>query len=942
MAKLIQPAFSRGELSPELHGRVDVNAHRTGLARARNCIVHPYGGISFRQGTHFVGPQKEHTYNARLIRFRFKATDQYMLEFGNQYMRVIRNGGYVVNSTKTITNITNASPAVVTATAHGFSNGDEVFIDSVAGMEEVNKNRYVIANVTANTFELTHQVDGTDIDSTGYSAYTSGGTASDIFELTTPYLQADDLFQINYTQSADTMTLVHPKYMPRELTRTDHNAWTLSVLRIGTDLNFPFNTAVSVGTPAAQTDRYRVTAVDLTTGEESLPGIDDATRTITSTTAANPVVVTATAHGYSNGDEVFFSGMTGMVELNGNRYYANNVTANTFEIQDRNGVDIDGTTWTAGTGGFVNATFKRITNGNVTRDNTITWDVVENTFSYNIYREKNGKFGFIGEATGLTFLDDNITPDTTLSPPEFVNPFDEVDSGTFPRAVGYYKQRRVFGGSDNEPDTSHFSQTANHSSFNVSRPTQADDAITVTLPSLEVNEIRHYIGLNDLITLTLGSEWIINSGPDSYFGPDTVNQAHQSQWGVSYRRPIQIGNSILFVSENQTDVRTFGYTFDIDKYDGINLNLLSRHLVQQNQIYDWAGTLTPESRVYMVGSKGIVMPMTYDREQEVIAWTWWDTGDCQGHKFESSESLRSGEDCQEDAVYFVVKRIIDGRTVRYIEVYRQLFYDDVRDCAFLDSYVSLDAPVTISGVSATNPVVITATAHGFSNGDEIDISDIVWECNTDANGNETQPDQLNYGRYLVDNVTANTFEITDEDGVPIDGSAFNAYVEDGVARKAYGFVGGLGHLEGETIKMLCDGNVVEDIVVTNSLATMGATHSRVHAGIPYIGEIETLNIENYNGQTIQGSDINIPRVTLRLYKSRGGWIGPEATDLQEIVWRDVDVDYSDPIPLLSGDIEQTIPSVWNSRGRVYMRMRDPLPFTLLAVVPTIEVGDDVH
>lgn len=74
----------------------------------------------------------------------------------------------------TITGITQANPAVVTATAHGLSNGDKVIITEVAGMTEVNfdglyANVYTVASATANTFALS------GINSTGYGAYTSGG-----------------------------------------------------------------------------------------------------------------------------------------------------------------------------------------------------------------------------------------------------------------------------------------------------------------------------------------------------------------------------------------------------------------------------------------------------------------------------------------------------------------------------------------------------------------------------------------------------------------------------------------------------------------------------------------------------------------------------------------------------------------------------------------------
>lgn len=80
--------------------------------------------------------------------------------------------GTATAATKPITGVTAANPPVVTATAHGYTNGQLVFIDSVGGMTQLNKRLFVVASQTTNTFELK------GIDGTGYTAYTSGGTAA--------------------------------------------------------------------------------------------------------------------------------------------------------------------------------------------------------------------------------------------------------------------------------------------------------------------------------------------------------------------------------------------------------------------------------------------------------------------------------------------------------------------------------------------------------------------------------------------------------------------------------------------------------------------------------------------------------------------------------------------------------------------------------------------
>ena len=224
-------SFTAGEISPRLEGRIDIDKYREGLSNLTNMVVMPHGGATRRPGTEFLGQVKDNSVKTRLIPFQFKTTDTYILEFGDQVMRVYRNGLQVLDATdKSITGITQANPGVVTSSSHGFSDGDEIYIDSVGGMTELNVRNYLVANSTTNTFTL-QDLHGNDIDTTNFTTYTSGGTATEIFNVATPYAAAD-LFDLRFAQSADTMYIVHPSYDIRTLTRTDHNAWTFSTLSI--------------------------------------------------------------------------------------------------------------------------------------------------------------------------------------------------------------------------------------------------------------------------------------------------------------------------------------------------------------------------------------------------------------------------------------------------------------------------------------------------------------------------------------------------------------------------------------------------------------------------------------------------------------------------------------------------------------------------------------
>ena len=143
--------FTAGELSPRLEGRTDVSKYFNGCSTLNNFIVHPHGGASRRSGTIYVAEVKDSSKETRLIPFEFSVTQNYILEFGNLYFRIIKDGGVVIASTKTATAMTKANPVVVTSNAHGFSDGDSVKITNVVGMTEVNNKEYVVANKTTNT-----------------------------------------------------------------------------------------------------------------------------------------------------------------------------------------------------------------------------------------------------------------------------------------------------------------------------------------------------------------------------------------------------------------------------------------------------------------------------------------------------------------------------------------------------------------------------------------------------------------------------------------------------------------------------------------------------------------------------------------------------------------------------------------------------------------------
>jgi len=149
---------------------------------------------------------------------------------------------------------------------------------------------------------------------------------------------------------------------------------------------------------------------------------------------------------------------------------------------------------------------------------------------------------------------------------------------------------------------------------------------------------------------------------------------------------------------------------------------------------------------------------------------------------------------------------------------------------------------------------------------------------------------------------------------------------------------GLGHLEGCTVAILADGNVIPQQVVKNGEIHLDAEYSKVHVGIPYDAELETLNVDvPLPDGTMQGRKVKISQVVLRFLNTRGGYIGPTSNDLHEIA-NNFRTTYGTALDLFSGDIKELLGGHYSDGGRIFIKQSDPLPMTVLALIPSVSPG----
>jgi Ubiquitin-activating enzyme E1 FCCH domain len=936
---IILPSFAAGELAPSMYGRVDLAKYHVGAALLRNYFVDYRGGASSRTGTEFVGQVKDSSNPTRLIPFQFNTLQTYVLVFGNQTLRFVTNGGYVLETATTITGITQANPGVVTDPAHGYSNGDLVFLQNIAGMTQLNQRYAIITSATTNTYTLTDMY-GVPIDTTGYGAYTSGGTASRVYTIATPYAAAD-LALIKFTQSADVMTLVHTAYTPQTLTRQGNASWTMAAVTF-------------------------------------------------QPTAAPPTGATAT----------FVNNGTGTAYPNTQYEYA--ITATVGGVESLPSTPASVTNLALGQ--------------NVGAQNHIAWNAVTGATIYNIYRTQENLsttvpqgalFGFIGSTNPAgtnTFVDDNILPDFTNCPPQAYNPFTVAGN---PGCVCYYQQRQVFAGMANAPEQMDFSKSGDFFNMDFSIPSKDDDNIEITIASQQVNAIEFMLPLNNLLVLTSSGAWAVSGGAvGAALTPQQVQATPQAYNGCSnVCPPIAINYDILYVQARGSIVRDLAYNFYVNLYTGTDITMLSNHLFFGHQLLEWTYAEEPFKVVWAVREDGILLSLTYVKEQDVIAWAHHDTEGL----FKSVCSVTEG---QENAVYVVVERFVQGQYLQYIERFasRQLGGDptiglpadpSLAWCVDAGLQYPLNKPNATLTPVAPDAIPVIYGINIIAGGKNYSASTVLEVTDSTGSGGLLTPIIVGGVITGVTIVAAGTgwtnptITVFDPTGAG-SGAALQTILASPVTMNASAAVfgsthlgdvvrvnGGLGyvlsiptasqiivnvvsdltgtwpstagnwsvttpvqtisgldHLNGETVSILADGSVAPQQTVVNGSITLDRMYSAITVGLPFTCQLKSLYIDvQEQGGTIQSKRKTIPAVSVRLQDSRGVYAGPTFDSLIAIKERTTEA-MGQPIMLFTGDQRVLIPASYNVPGQVCIQVTDPLPSTILALIPELQIGDN--
>ena len=563
---------------------------------------------------------------------------------------------------------------------------------------------------------------------------------------------------------------------------------------------------------------------------------------------------------------------------------------------------------------------------------TVVWPAVTGATYYIVYKDNAGAgiYGFIGRSTSLSFTDRNITAIKTDTPPNGNDPF--IGANNYPGAVGYYQQRLVFAGSNSSPQTVWMSKTGLFKNFGFSVPNKDDDAITFTIASKEVNRMRHLVGLRKLLGLTSGGEWTF-SGGDSGLTAKTIQASQEGYDGSSIVPPVVVGNSAVYVQARGSRVSSFGYSLDADGFASDDLTIFSAHLFRGYELTSVAYQKIPDSIVWYVRDDGKLLGLTYLPEQQLVGWHWHDTDGF-------VESIACIPEGQEDALYMVVRREIKGVQKRYVERMATRQFLSIEDAFFVDCGLTYDGRNTDSaktmtlsgGVSWGYPEVVAmaATGHTPFTAGSIGVNYSLKRTIIDGDGDAT-----------IEVVRVEVVGYTSASEVSVKLLVICPEALRGVALSAWArqakTISGLDHLEGKTVSILTDGSVHPQRVVSGGTVTLQEAAGVAHIGLPYDSDMETLDLELKNAnETVLDKKIAVTGLTVVVEESRGIFAGKDKHSLYEQkTSRDT---YEQPLDPLTGQTEIAVSNDWQGKGRIFIRQSDPLPLSVLAVIPEVTIG----
>ena len=757
-------SFVRGEISPKLRGRVDVEAYGQSAADLTNWLVTPQGGVEKRPGTIFIQALRDETEKGRLIEFEFNEEQAYCLIANDATFRFATLGAMVGQTPQSITGITKANPAVITYSGSDtYANGDRVLVTGVVGMTEINNRVVTVANVNtgSNTFEAS------GLNSSGFTTYGSAGTLTELVEVAASAYVEGVLFDLQFAQAADTLYIAGDGLLPSKLVRSSDTSWALT-----TGIEFedgPWLPEETGGTTLTPASTGSVVDVDMTSNATSsyTAADDDATanafkvfdRDLSTSLALSGstsgwVSIDFPSTGTKVADAYWLVAPTTSPELMPTHWTVEGYTGSAWVVVDGRAGE---TAWAPGERRYfemANATAYQgyrlqwyAVDGGSTTDigEWVIHESGDTQTAFNLTASAttgiNGGTGFqttdVGRTIRLMGTDGiwrwariaarssttvvtirlyfhallDLTPITRWQ----LSAWSATDG--YPVGVCFYQDRLTWGGSTAQPRTVWGSESANYESHRLSDPLQENDAIAIEMTGNQLSAITWIDEAGEMIVGTGGALRVIGPAAQAEpFSSYNVQSRKISSIGAAAVQPIVTDTGLLYLDRYRKRLIQLSFSAEGGGYVVDDISWWSDHLLAPG-ITEIAFQEDRFNVAWLVDDDGGLVALTYNPTQGVVGFTPVVIGGTDV----VVESVAAIPSPGRAAVYLIVKRTINGSTRRYLEYFAPRFEDGDT----LADAVYLDCAYTYSGSSTSTITGLTwligQTVGVFSSG--VDLGD---------------------------------------------------------------------------------------------------------------------------------------------------------------------------------------------------------------------------
>lgn len=559
MVKVTQHSWLGGVLDRELMGRQDVDRYASGACALLNFLPQRRGSLSKRPGTDYIATlDGVGTGHAfRMIPFGFKQDD----------------GRVLLITAETDFTTTPPSPVACTMKVYG-RNG---FVATVSG--------------------------------------------------TLPPYKPEDLESLCPAQCGDVLFLASQSHPPAKVSHTDENAYTFEVCAFN-----PQPTAPKIIGYDFQRKYFQV--YNWRGGHGSVYESNPEGKDWRTSRAGTTTVLYASSVVDNNGNESTLSTVAPEMESE------NDADTGTYEEPDKDytgAIDNKASSDSLGTNGAGLDILGVVFYAPWTESQVVKIKVKTTLTDFReirLYKDVAGTYGLVGIAAknlctavsnngGYTyeFTDDNIAPDTSISPLKDKPVF--TTSGNWPAAVAVYQQRLVWASTRNDPARVWMSATGDFYQHRPHVTVQPDDPIDFILPITRFAKINFIVELRKLLMFSEACEWLVSSNSTSEgVAYDTIQATPHSYIGCDPRLPPIVANTnILFAERTGRAVRSYGYQLEDDGFGGVDISMFSASVFEGRKIIDWTYQQHPQPTVWCVLDDGSLASCVYVPDQQTCAWS---------------------------------------------------------------------------------------------------------------------------------------------------------------------------------------------------------------------------------------------------------------------------------------------------------------------------------